>query len=332
MNRLLSLDGGGIRGVLTLEVLRRVEALLRERYQDAGLVLADYFNFIGGTSVGAIIASLLALGKSVSEIQDLHGELGTHAFQQTRGWSALQAKYRAIAISDTLMRLFREADGGLATLGSNRLRTFLMIVLRNATTGSTWPVTNNPEAIYNKRDDGRLSNLDLDLWQLVRASAAAPTFFPSEKVTLCDRSGREKTFEFVDGGVSPHANPSVMMYLQATLPQYRMNMSAGIRNLYLLSVGTGSLTEVYAPGQMTQINRVSGAIRVLRSLLSATNEEQDLICRALGRCKRPKGEQKTAQGFSPRNDTPTEIALKGRELRAGSIAHILLLKTNSVAV
>jgi hypothetical protein len=91
-------------------------------------------------------------------------------------------------------------------------------------------------------------------------------------------------FEFIDGGVGPHGNPSVMMYLQATLPQYGMNLSAGIENLYLLSIGTGTLAEEYAPGQMTRINRMGGVIRVLRSLLSAINEEQDIICRAIGRC------------------------------------------------
>src|SRR5207237_5453070 len=71
MNRLLSLDGGGMRGFFTLEILGRVETLLRERYRKPDLVLADYFNFIGGTSTGAIIAGLLSWGRSIQEIKDL---------------------------------------------------------------------------------------------------------------------------------------------------------------------------------------------------------------------------------------------------------------------
>jgi hypothetical protein len=78
-------------------------------------------------------------------------------------------------LNQVLRTLFREADGRPATLGSERLRSFLLIVLRNATTGSTWPLTNNPDAIYNVRKEGGISNLDLYLWQLVRASTAAPT-------------------------------------------------------------------------------------------------------------------------------------------------------------
>jgi len=158
-----------------------------------------------------------------------------------------------------------------------------MAVLRNASTGSTWPLTNNPDAVYNRRD--RLhSNLDLPLWQLIRASTAAPTYFPCETVTLVASDGRERVFEFVDGGVSPHNNPSLLMYLYATLPQYRMNFSTGVDNLYILSVGTGSLAEVFAPGEMTHINRLSSALRVFQGLISAVNEQQDMMCRAIGRC------------------------------------------------
>jgi hypothetical protein len=62
-----------------------------------------------------------------------------------------------------------------ATLGDDGLRTLLMMVMRNVTTDSPWPVTNNPLAKYNDRARPDC-NLKLPLWQLVRASTAAPTF------------------------------------------------------------------------------------------------------------------------------------------------------------
>ena len=76
-----------------------------------------------------------------------------------------------------------------ATLGDDGLRTLLMMVLRNHTTDSPWPVSNNPGGRYNQRvrDDGtpRLDcNLDPPLWQLVRASTAAPTFFRRRSLPL----------------------------------------------------------------------------------------------------------------------------------------------------
>src|SRR5213078_4565722 len=154
------------------------------------LVLADYFNFIGGTSTGAIIAALLAWGRPVDEIEDLYDHLGTFAFQPERWWHSLRTKYLGNPIREKLQELFLEEDGTPARLGSERLRTFLLAVLRNASTGSTWPLTNNPAALYNRRDRPH-SNLDLPLWQLIRASTAAPTFFPSEIVTLVASDGRE---------------------------------------------------------------------------------------------------------------------------------------------
>ena len=68
--KLLALDGGGIRGALSIEILRRSKRKLRARYGDPDLVLADYFDYIGGTSTGAIIAAALALGQPVSEMRE----------------------------------------------------------------------------------------------------------------------------------------------------------------------------------------------------------------------------------------------------------------------
>ena len=62
-----------------------------------------------------------------------------------------------------------------------------MVVLRNATTDSPWPLSNNPAALFNDRRLGpnqNGSNLDLPLWQIVRASTAAPTYFPPEVVMV----------------------------------------------------------------------------------------------------------------------------------------------------
>ena len=61
--KLLALDGGGIRGVIALEVLARIEEILRERSGRKDLVLSDYFDYMAGTSTGAIIASCLAMGQ-----------------------------------------------------------------------------------------------------------------------------------------------------------------------------------------------------------------------------------------------------------------------------
>src|SRR5262245_63092577 len=75
--KLLACDGGGIRGIISIEVLGRIESELRKSSGNPKLVLADYFDYVAGTSTGAIIATLIALGYSIrseehtSELQSL---------------------------------------------------------------------------------------------------------------------------------------------------------------------------------------------------------------------------------------------------------------------
>src|SRR5690242_19160178 len=68
--KLLALDGGGIRGLITVEILAEIEHVLRERLgKGPDFVLADYFDYVAGTSTGAVIASCLSLGMSVETIR-----------------------------------------------------------------------------------------------------------------------------------------------------------------------------------------------------------------------------------------------------------------------
>ena len=81
MKRILSLDGGGIRGVFSLEILLHMQGLLRLHYGSPGLVLADHFDFFAGTSTGAIIATCLCWSMQVEEILDLYVKYGETMFQ-----------------------------------------------------------------------------------------------------------------------------------------------------------------------------------------------------------------------------------------------------------
>ena len=73
--RILSLDGGGVRGIITIAFLERIEAVLKERSgRGADFRLSDYFDLVGGTSVGSILATLIALGYPVTDIKKIFRE------------------------------------------------------------------------------------------------------------------------------------------------------------------------------------------------------------------------------------------------------------------
>ncbi|MFL6530077.1 MAG: patatin-like phospholipase family protein, partial [Chthoniobacterales bacterium] len=213
--KLLACDGGGIRGIISIEILAHIESELRGLTGKPELVLADYFDYVGGTSTGAIIATLISLGFSVDDARDFYVKSGAEMFQPAKLWERLHTKFQ----DDNLTRMLKGVIGEETTLGSEKLQTLLMVVLRNATTDSPWPISSNPKAKYNDIEvRGKKSNLLLPLWQLVRASTAAPVYFPPEVIEIGD--GQE--FIFVDGGVTMYNNPAFHLFLMATTESYRL--------------------------------------------------------------------------------------------------------------
>ena len=235
MKRILTLDGGGIRGMFSLQILARLEDLFRKERNQPDLVLADVFDLIAGTSTGAIIAAFLSWGLPVREIEKLYVERGAEMFAREPWYRRWKAKYRADAIAQFFQNIFTEEDGAAAQLGSARLRTLLLVVMRNASTGSPWPLCSNPQAIYNHRSLADC-NLNIPLWKLLRASTAAPCYFPPEEIALGNRS-----YLFVDGGLTPFNNPSLIAVLMATLPSYHLCWPATREELHVVSVGTGTV-------------------------------------------------------------------------------------------
>jgi hypothetical protein len=274
--KLLALDGGGIRGVLSLEILDAIEQTLRlELNADDSFVLADYFDYIAGTSTGAIIAAGLAIGMSVDEIRTLYVRHGVEMFDRAAITKRLRYRYDSTRLQGLLQRTF----GANTTFGDDRLRSLLMMVLRNSTTDSPWPLSNNPRAKFNQPELPD-NNLLLPLWRLVRASTAAPTFFPPETISVGARD-----FIFVDGAMTMYNNPAFQLFLMATLDVYRLGWKADERELLLVSIGTGISPQANADLQPGNMNLLFNVSSVPAGLLSAALAEQDLLCRIFGRCR-----------------------------------------------
>src|SRR4030095_7089907 len=178
-----------------------------------------------------------------------------------------------------LQGIFREHNGEQANLTSERLLCLLLVVTRNMTTDSPWPITSNPFAKYN--DPGRGDdNRRIPLWQLVRASTAAPVFFPPE-ILNWDPNDPNKSFVFVDGGLTPYNNPAFLLFRMATQPAYRLNWKTGEQNLLLVSVGTGAAAGVT---DAVERNLVGNMQNLSSELMYGIQVDQDINCRTFGRC------------------------------------------------
>jgi len=281
--RLLAFDGGGIRGLFALQVAKRMETLLREKHGRPDLVLADHFHYIAGTSTGAIIAAFLSWGLPVDEIASLYRENAVAMFRKA-GWSHRFTSHRFVSegLSEFLQHFFVEDDGSLATLGTAKLKTLFLAVTRNASTGSAWPLSNNPQAKYNDPVSPGC-NLQIPLWQLVRASTAAPTFFPPEILEVVGENGEPLTFAFEDGGVTPFNNPAHLLHLMATLPEYHLGWETGVDRMSLVSIGTGKVRS--GRGDKLFVDVLAQAKNLPASLIGSFAQYQDLLCRVAGECR-----------------------------------------------
>jgi patatin-like phospholipase/acyl hydrolase len=131
--RILALDGGGLRGIVTLGFLEEIEQILRDRHGGGdGFRLSHYFDLIAGNSTGSIIAAALAQGWSTQQIVEKYMSLGKAVFEKSLlRHGLLRAKYDEGKLIDELQEVY----GADTTLGSDKLQTGLLVMTKRLDTG-----------------------------------------------------------------------------------------------------------------------------------------------------------------------------------------------------
>lgn len=279
--RILSLDGGGVRGAISLQFLQQMEDQLSER---AGrrVLLHEHFDLIGGTSTGAIIAGGLALGMSATEVRDLYNRLAPKVFRRSRlRILGLQAKFSIKELQNELNNVF-----GDMTFDSNRFKIGFCVIAKRMDTGSPWIIANNPKAPYwnDPPEKSYIGNRNYPVAKVIRASTAAPHYFDPEPMDVLSNGDQGL---FVDGGVSPYNNPSMPLFLQVALPQYGLNWALGAENLTIVSVGTGGYRQLMTPKEATGMTAAGLALKALTGLMFDTESQTIGLMQALGTTPTP---------------------------------------------
>ena len=279
--RILALDGGGIRGILTLQFLEAIESLIKKRFGDKTL-LSDYFDLIGGTSTGSIIAAGLACGMTVGELQDLYRNIGASVFQ-TEWWSkyALKGVLAPKFPSEPLQAELDNQLGAATTLDSDRILTGLMIMAKRLDTGSPWPLNNGGRGRYAAQDGA------LRLTQIVRASTAAPTYFAPEEIRISRRDGTSVDGAFVDGGISPFNDPTLQLLMLAAFQGHGLCWPTGTDRLLLISVGTGRYQQTHAAKDLISASAAQQGIISLQSLMDDCERMNRATLQWLTNCLTP---------------------------------------------
>jgi uncharacterized protein len=282
--RILALDGGGIRGMLTLQFLQALETLTTARFGEKTR-LCDYFDLIGGTSTGSIIAAGLACGMTVGALQDLYRNIGASVFQQGRFGKllpdSLQGKLAPKFPSDLLQAELDRQLGADTTLDSDKVLTGLMIMTKRLDTGSPWPLNNGGRGKYAAQDGA------LRLTQIVRASTAAPTYFAPEEIAIHARDGTVVDGAFVDGGVTPFNDPALQLLMLATLQGHGFCWRTGKNKLLIVSVGTGQYKQPRSAQAVVSDLAAFQGVAALQSLMDDCERMNRATLQWLTNCLTP---------------------------------------------
>jgi len=276
--RLLAIDGGGLAGLIPAEALILIEQQLNQ-LTGTQKPLCERFDLIGGTSTGAILAAGLAMGKTATELRDFYLKFGQGIFTK----SFLPVQFWHKYPSGPLEKHLQDVLGEATTLGSDQLRTQILIVTKNATLGNDWFFSNNPKSKFFK------NNSQLPLWQIVRASCAAPTYFPPQTIVVPDDTGQKQSYEFIDGGVSSYNNPALQVFLEATVPAYGLGWPMGADRLLLMSLGTGYSSVTIEPGKASSFEMLDWAQYMIKELMNEATLQQNVLMHLIG--QRPPGVQ-----------------------------------------
>lgn len=278
---ILALDGGGVRGIFSIAILERIEALYTEA---AGVPvrLADRIDLVGGTSTGAIIATGVALGLTAARLKQIYLDLAPRVFRRPKLRLALvQTLFDASALRREI-----EAVVGDRRLDTPDLVTGLAVVTKRLDTGGAWIISNNPRAKYwESHPDGRyIGNRHYRLADVIRASTAAPYYFAPQEIPIAE--GKPAGL-FVDGGITPHNNPALALLQLATIPAYGFGWPAGADRLRILSVGTGTYRDRMSLDTARRAPAAQLGIAALASMVSDSSSQVLTMLHMLGRTHTP---------------------------------------------
>ncbi|PUZ45505.1 hypothetical protein GQ55_8G229300 [Panicum hallii var. hallii] len=254
----LSIDGGGIRGLIPATIIACLEAKLQE-LDGPDARIADYFDVIAGTSTGALLTSMLAAPDenkrpifAAKDLTTFYLENGPKIFPQRNwpGWltSSMNLigtirgpKYDGVFLHDKIKSLTH--DMRVADTVTNIVVPAFDVKYLQPVIFTTY------EAKADPLKNAHLSDICI-------STSAAPTYFPAHFFRTEGPDGRSREYHLVDGGVAAN-NPTMIAMSMLTKevlrrnPDFNPGKPTEYRNYLIISVGTGSakLAEKYTAPQ-----------------------------------------------------------------------------------
>lgn len=205
--QILSLDGGGVRGLFSAAILAAVE-------EDLGITIVDHFDLVAGTSTGGIIALGLGLGLRPRDIVEFYLKHSKAIFRSPAGIGTLRHWIRAKYSTDPLTKALREVLGD-RLFGESSKRLVI----------ASYNVGEDDVYLFRTPHDERLRrDYRVPAWKVALATSAAPTYFPA-----CREVDQAR---LIDGGVWAN-NPTMVALVEAV-----GTLKVPLEQVAIMSIGT----------------------------------------------------------------------------------------------
>ncbi|KAE9553319.1 hypothetical protein FO519_003485 [Halicephalobus sp. NKZ332] len=246
--RLLSLDGGGIRGLVSILLLVAVESRLRKKLNKKDAKLIDFFDWVAGTSTGAIIGLSLISGKSTMDVLRLYLRFRDRVFEGKR-------PYATKKLEAVLQKEFGP-ETKMSEIAPGRNKRIFVTTTNAKTIPPELVLLRNYENCEEEPSSGVRENKDVKVWLAARCSSAAPTYF--EAVDS----------KYLDGGLMAN-NPCSDLIVEVT--KYSEYLRAKNGNTpeigCVVSIGTGKCPP--RETKVTSINMPTGFADILQNGISS---------------------------------------------------------------
>ncbi|SET66681.1 patatin-like phospholipase family protein [[Clostridium] polysaccharolyticum] len=260
---ILSIDGGGMKGIVPAVVIHKLETLLQQYSNDTNARIGDYFDLIGGTSTGSILTALYLTPEnnhpkySAKEILDFYLKLGSAIFQKQSLYPLFGSKYINRDFEKTLQNFF----------GDLKLSQLLKPCLI-----ASYDTTTRSAVFFNAETGRKHKQRNPFVWQAILSSCAAPTYFPPmclDKPAGCPNC-------FIDGGVVAN-NPALCSLIEA----FKLKECNSINDVRLMSVGNIQTDISYFYRDVKKWGLIEWAAPLFSILLNSNAQTVDYQLRSI---------------------------------------------------
>ncbi|KAA8543239.1 hypothetical protein F0562_021266 [Nyssa sinensis] len=235
--RVLSIDGGGTTGIVAGAALIHLEDQIRAKTGDSHSRIADFFDIISGTGIGALFATMLTVDNgngrslfSAREAVNFVTEKQSELFKiKNVGVFRRGQRFSGKSIDKVLEEAFRREDGKVLTL-KDTCKPLLV---------PCFDLNSSAPFVFSRADASESPSYDFELWKVCRATSATPSMFKPFKLTSVD--GKTSCLA-VDGGLVMN-NPTAAAVTHVLHNKRDFPSVNSVEDLLVLSLGNGPLTD-----------------------------------------------------------------------------------------